>query len=139
MMNNLITNKPSMTSLEIAELVEKRHDNVKRTIETLIMRGVITSPQIGNMRAGYVGYRQVVAKSGMTDAKCRNLVNAYRIPTDTHEFMTPDGLLSRRVALFLTPEITSQSSGFFIMKTILSGKTHHALRAYKHLIREAKQ
>ncbi|HGF0124823.1 TPA: hypothetical protein ACGBT9_004286 [Klebsiella variicola] len=43
------------------------------------------------------------------------------------------------VALFLTPEITSQSSGFFIMKTILSGKTHHALRAYKHLIREAKQ
>ncbi|WJI05571.1 hypothetical protein [Klebsiella pneumoniae] len=42
------------------------------------------------------------------------------------------------VALFLTPEITSQSS-FFIMKTILSGKTHHALRAYKHLIREAKQ
>jgi hypothetical protein len=34
MMNNLITNKPSMTSLEIAELVEKRHDNVKRTIET---------------------------------------------------------------------------------------------------------
>lgn len=32
MMNNLITNKPSMTSLEIAELVEKRHDNVKRTM-----------------------------------------------------------------------------------------------------------
>ncbi|HCB0112236.1 TPA: hypothetical protein MYL73_002763 [Klebsiella pneumoniae] len=43
------------------------------------------------------------------------------------------------VALFLTPEITSQSSGFFIMKTILSGETHHALRAYKHLIREAKR
>ncbi len=46
MMNNLITSKPSMTSLEIAELVEKRHDNVKRTIEMLIVRGVITSPQI---------------------------------------------------------------------------------------------
>ena len=196
MMNNLITNKPSMTSLEIAELVEKRHDNVKRTIETLIMRGVITSPQIeekptagrpttiyvfeseegkrdsiilvaqlspeftarlvdrwneleeersrpksqaeliaemallnveqerrlyqveeqvetvaeavenikrGNMRAGYVGYRQIVAKSGMTDAKCRNLVNAYRIPTDTHEFMTPDGLLSRRAIVEFEP------------------------------------
>lgn len=37
---------PSMTSLEIAELVDKRHDNVKRTIETLIDRGVIASPQI---------------------------------------------------------------------------------------------
>lgn len=35
-----------MTSLEISELVEKRHDNVKRTIETLIERGTIASPQI---------------------------------------------------------------------------------------------
>ncbi|HHG1482949.1 TPA: Rha family transcriptional regulator [Klebsiella pneumoniae] len=201
MMNNLITNKPSMTSLEIAELVEKRHDNVKRTIVTLASKDVIRSPQIevlerinnlgfavndeiykfageegkrdsiivvaqlspeftarlvdrwkeleeersrpksqaeliaemallnveqerrlyqveeqveavaetvenikrGNMRVGYVGYRQVVAKSGMTDAKCRNLVNAYSIPTDTHEFMTPDGLLSRRAIVELEP------------------------------------
>ncbi|WP_414627611.1 phage antirepressor KilAC domain-containing protein [Enterobacter soli] len=36
----------TMSSQDIAELVEKRHDNVKRTIETLIVRGVITSPQI---------------------------------------------------------------------------------------------
>lgn len=34
----------SMTSIEIAEMVEKRHDNVKRTIETLIEKGVIASP-----------------------------------------------------------------------------------------------
>ncbi|EIW8783871.1 DNA-binding protein, partial [Klebsiella pneumoniae] len=46
MMNNLITNKPSMTSLEIAELVEKRHDNVKRTIVTLASKDVIRPPQI---------------------------------------------------------------------------------------------
>lgn len=46
MMNNLITNKPSMSSLEIAELVEKRHDNVKRTIVTLASKDVIRSPQI---------------------------------------------------------------------------------------------
>ncbi len=56
----------------------------------------------GNMRAGYVGYRRG-RKSGMTDAKCRNLVNAYRIPTDTHEFMTPDGLLSRRAIVEFEP------------------------------------
>ena len=43
------------------------------------------------------------------------------------------------VAMFLTPEMTSQSSGFFIMKTALSGQTKHALRAYKHLIRETKR
>lgn len=36
----------TMTSQEIAELVGKRHDNVKRTIETLIEKGVIASPQI---------------------------------------------------------------------------------------------
>lgn len=41
------------------------------------------------------------------------------------------------VTLFLTPGMTSNSSGFFIMKTVLSGQTKHALRAYKHLIREA--
>lgn len=38
--------------------------------------------------------------------------------------------------LFLVPEMTSNSSGFFFMKTVLSGHTKHALRAYKHLIRE---
>lgn len=42
-------------------------------------------------------------------------------------------------ALLVTPEMASKSSGFFIMRTILSGKTKHALQAYKHLIREAKQ
>lgn len=46
-MNMLSTNtQQSMTSLEIAELVNSRHDNVKRTIETLVKQAVITSPQI---------------------------------------------------------------------------------------------
>ena len=35
-----------MTSVEIADMVEKRHDNVKRTIETLAEQGVISFPQI---------------------------------------------------------------------------------------------
>lgn len=39
-------NAATITSREIAELVEKRHDNVKRTIETLAGQGVIKSPQI---------------------------------------------------------------------------------------------
>ncbi|MDQ9032317.1 phage antirepressor KilAC domain-containing protein [Acinetobacter pittii] len=38
-----------MTSQEIADLVQARHDNVKRTIETLISSGVIASPQIEEM------------------------------------------------------------------------------------------
>lgn len=35
----------TMSSKEIADLVESRHDNVKRTIETLANRGVIEFPQ----------------------------------------------------------------------------------------------
>lgn len=35
----------SMSSREIAELVGSRHDSVKRTIETLVSKGVIEFPQ----------------------------------------------------------------------------------------------
>ncbi|EIZ3826427.1 Rha family transcriptional regulator [Escherichia coli] len=200
-MNLSISQKATMTSIEIAELVGKRHDNVKRTIEVLTKGGVIQFPQIeeienkqsvgprrfskayifegeqgkrdsiivvaqlspeftarlvdrwreleeqvrqplteiemiaamaanavqqqkrlhvveskvsqvvetveqikkGNMPEGYIGYRQLAAKCGLTEAKCRNLVNAYRIPTDTHEFLTPEGVLSRRSIVALSP------------------------------------
>lgn len=78
---------------------QKRLNHVEEQIETVTE--AVENIKRGNMRAGYVGYRQVVAQSGMTDAKCRNLVNAYQIPTDTHEFMTPDGLLSRRAIVEL--------------------------------------
>lgn len=48
-MNTMIMNPGqghvTMSSREIAEVVEKRHDNVKRTIEALIERGVIVRPQ----------------------------------------------------------------------------------------------
>ncbi|MCW4596773.1 phage antirepressor KilAC domain-containing protein [Pasteurella multocida subsp. multocida] len=48
-MNTLITlnnENLTMSSREIAELVGKRHGNVKRTIETLIKNGVIRNTQI---------------------------------------------------------------------------------------------
>lgn len=80
---------------------ERRLYQVEEQVETVAE--AVENIKRGTMRAGYVGYRQVVAKSGMTDAKCRNLVNAYRIPTDTHEFMTPDGLLSRRAIVEFEP------------------------------------
>ena len=47
-MNDLISNTPSMTSKEIAELVNSRHDNVKRAVETLVDKGVIVHPLIEN-------------------------------------------------------------------------------------------
>ena len=39
-------NKPTMTSLEIAGLVESRHDSVKRTIERLANQAVISLPPL---------------------------------------------------------------------------------------------
>ncbi|EOP5719480.1 Rha family transcriptional regulator [Escherichia coli] len=77
--------------------LDKMEEKVSHAAETVeqIKRGTI--------RDGYAGYRQLVAKTGMSDAKCRNLVNAYQIPTDTHEFMTPDGLLSRRAIVAVEP------------------------------------
>ncbi|HAB6023010.1 TPA_asm: Rha family transcriptional regulator [Salmonella enterica subsp. enterica serovar Derby] len=207
-MNLSISQKATMTSIEIAELVGSRQDSVKRTIETLAKKSVIQFPQSveienkqsvgprrfskayifegeqgkrdsiivvaqlspeftarlvdrwrelenargplkskaeilaemaqmhleherrinavnaqvaevsaqvsmvaetleqikkGNMPEGYIGYRQLAAKCGLTEAKCRNLVNAFRIPTDTHEFLTPDGLLARRSIVALVP------------------------------------
>lgn len=46
-MNGIVNfGSATMSSQEIAELVEKRHDNVKRTIETLAGRAVIALPQI---------------------------------------------------------------------------------------------
>jgi|TARA_R100001039_G_scaffold36926_2_gene34224 phage regulator Rha-like protein len=39
-------NGPTMSSLEIAELVESRHDAVKRAIERLTNRGVIVQPPL---------------------------------------------------------------------------------------------
>ncbi|EON1731665.1 Rha family transcriptional regulator [Escherichia coli] len=74
--------------------MEEKVSHVAETVEQ-IKRGTI--------RDGYAGYRQLVAKTGMSDAKCRNLVNDYQIPTDTHEFMTPDGLLSRRAIVAVEP------------------------------------
>lgn len=40
----------SMTSLEIADLVDARHDNVKRTVERLVTRMAITLPPLEEIR-----------------------------------------------------------------------------------------
>jgi phage regulator Rha-like protein len=45
-MPTLTASAPSMTSREIADLVESRHDSVKRAIERLAERGVIAQPPV---------------------------------------------------------------------------------------------
>lgn len=52
MTNLSILSQPeiTMTSREIAELTGKRHDSVKRTIESLLKNDIIRSPQIVNFK-----------------------------------------------------------------------------------------
>lgn len=51
-MNKLVSvnSELTMSSVEIAGLCDKRHDNVKRTIEMLAERGVISLPQIEEVK-----------------------------------------------------------------------------------------
>ena len=97
-----------LTEIEmIAAMAANAVQQQKRlhVVESKVSQVVETVEQIkkGNMPDGYIGYRQLAAKCGLTEAKCRNLVNAYRIPTDTHEFLTPEGVLSRRSIVALSP------------------------------------
>lgn len=97
-----------LTEIEmIAAMAANAVQQQKRlhVVESKVSQVVETVEQIkkGNMPDGYIGYRQLAAKCGLTEAKCRNLVNAYRIPTDTHEFLTPEGGLSRRSIVALSP------------------------------------
>ncbi|EOV2228798.1 hypothetical protein [Klebsiella quasipneumoniae] len=42
-------------------------------------------------------------------------------------------------ALFLAPSVRAKRSGFFVLKTIITGKTSHVLRAYKAIKAEASR
>ena len=49
-MNMLPLRADTMTSLEIADLLEKRHDKVKQSIDRLVERGVIVQPPMGDVQ-----------------------------------------------------------------------------------------
>ncbi|HCE0100537.1 hypothetical protein [Klebsiella pneumoniae] len=42
-------------------------------------------------------------------------------------------------ALFLAPSVRAKRSGFFVLKTIITGKTSHVLLAYKAIKAEASR
>lgn len=67
--------------------VENKVDEVAQTVENI---------KRGSLPAGWIGYSSLKAKLGMSPLKCKTLIGAYGVPTDTHEFLTPDGLLSKR-------------------------------------------
>ena len=42
-------------------------------------------------------------------------------------------------ALFLAPSVRAKHSGFFVLKTVITGKPSHVLRAYKAIKAEASR
>lgn len=42
-------------------------------------------------------------------------------------------------ALFLAPSVRAKRSGFFVLKTVITGKTSHVLRAYKAIKAEVSR
>ena len=62
--------------------VEVKVEEVSETIENI---------KRGSVPAGWSGYSVLKIKSGMTPPKCKTLVKAYGVPTDTITMLTPDG------------------------------------------------
>lgn len=60
-------NKPTMTSLEIAGLVESRHDSVKRTIERLANQAVISLPPLVEVKVQRKRREETVSAYRFTD------------------------------------------------------------------------
>ncbi|MDQ5569158.1 hypothetical protein RCE45_17535 [Klebsiella pneumoniae] len=42
-------------------------------------------------------------------------------------------------AIFLAPSVRAKRSGFFVLKTVITGKTSHVLRVYKAIKAEASR
>lgn len=68
-MNHLVaTNIQTMSSREMADLTEKRHDNVKRTIDALAEKGVISQPQIEDGEKSANGVVEKLYRIGKRDS-----------------------------------------------------------------------
>ncbi|WP_440617461.1 Rha family transcriptional regulator [Cysteiniphilum sp. 6C5] len=68
MLNLSVQQTINMSSSEIAELVEKRHDNVKRTIDTLLEKSLISHPQIEDGKKSANGVVEKVYLIGKRDS-----------------------------------------------------------------------
>ncbi|EKO3894324.1 phage antirepressor KilAC domain-containing protein [Vibrio metschnikovii] len=119
----LYDQKITMSSREIADLTGKRHDNVKRTIEALILHGVIRPPQnevigeINNLgfevsRSIYVfsgeqGKRDsIVVVAQLSPEFTARLVDRWQELEESNQFKIPQTLPE---ALLLAAELAKQN------------------------------
>ncbi|PHM53496.1 hypothetical protein [Xenorhabdus hominickii] len=118
-MRNLMNTEIQMSSLEIAELVNSTHGNVKRTIERLAKKGVTQLPLMdkvekkqtnspnkysdayifqgeqGTIPQGYQGYSNLQATYGLSNAKSKQLVMAWSVPHKKVPHVAPGGQVTQ--------------------------------------------
>ncbi len=95
-LEDMAGNKQPMTEIEIiaamaADAVrqQRRIAHVEEKVEEVVE--TIENIKRGSVPAGWSGYSVLKIKSGMTPPKCKTLVKAYGVPTDTITMLTPDG------------------------------------------------
>lgn len=101
LVNNYFRHHRSKSQAEIIaemELLNVEQERRLNHVEDKVIEVAQTVESIkrGSLPAGWIGYSSLKAKLGMTPLKCKTLINAYGVPTDTHEYLTPDGLLAKR-------------------------------------------
>lgn len=100
-LEDMAGNKQPMTEIEMiaamaADAVrqQKRIAHVEEKVEEVVE--TIEKIKRGSIPEGWIGFSGLRAKHGMSRLKCKTLINAYGVPADTHEYLTPDGLLTTR-------------------------------------------
>lgn len=72
-LTSINTTQPTMTSRDIAELVDSRHDDVKQSIERLAERGAISLPPLGEVNVERERWQELEARAPQpADLNLRN-------------------------------------------------------------------
>lgn len=130
----------TMSSMEISSLVEKRHDNVKRTIETLAEQGVIVRPQIedepGADALGRPRVTQVYRFSGERGKRDSIIVVAQLCPEFTARLVDRWQELETKAAA--APAIPAQLSRLRLIELAMQAEQERLALEVKATALEAK-
>ena len=104
----------SITSAQIAELLESRHDKVKQSIERLVERGVIAQPPMGDVQEiggnSRIYTTQVYVFSGDGGERDSIIVVAQLSPEFTAQLVDHWRELKRRIAFAGLPDFTDPAA-----------------------------
>jgi hypothetical protein len=105
------SNAVTMTSLEIANLVESRHDNVKRTVERLVESGIIIQPPMEDEQSVDDMGRNRTTKVYLIDQRSSYIIVAQLSPAFTARLVDRwqelEGEQPQQPALVTTPAMNA--------------------------------